>query len=327
MGYSSWSDKAYEHISNSRKGMTDHTVSTHVFKSSSLHASLDPKGVKVRESRDSTDHPESNAIGVIFDVTGSMRTIPVRFAKDKLGGLMSMLFTKGVVPHPQVCFGAVGDAYCDSSPFQIGQFESGLEADACLTNVHLEGGGGGSNSESYGLAHYFFARRTSIDCWEKRGKKGYLFTLGDEKAHPKITKTEAEEIFGDKLQSDLDVQEVIRECEARYNVFHIVVGGGSSNGDDPAIMNHWKERLGERVLKLNNPDEVCELIAATIGLCEGKTIDDMSSVLRGAGASAGTVKSVSNAIVPLRDALVRSAPGSLSGKLPTGADAGGTVRL
>lgn len=327
MGYSSWSDKAYDHISAPRRDMSDAHVSTHVFTSKGLVDALNPKGVKVRESCDSTDHPESNAIGVIFDVTGSMRSIPVRFAKDKLGGLMSMLFTKGVVPHPQVCFGAVGDAYCDSAPFQIGQFESGLEADKCLTDVYLEGGGGGSNSESYGLAHYFFARHTAIDCWTKRGKKGYLFTLGDEKAHPKITKDEALEIFGDTIQSDLDVQEVIRECESRYNVFHIVVGGGSSCGDDPEIMRHWKERLGERVLKLDRPDEVCEMIAATIGLCEGKSIDDMGSVLRGAGASASTVKSVSNAIVPLRDALARATPGALVGKLPESGASGGTVRL
>ena len=45
---------------------------------SSTHASLDPKGVALRESRDSTEHPESLAIAVLFDVTGSMGGVPRR---------------------------------------------------------------------------------------------------------------------------------------------------------------------------------------------------------------------------------------------------------
>lgn len=327
MGYSNWSDEAYRHVSTPRRTMSVDDVRDKVF-SRSLAKSLDPCGVKVRESRDSDDHPESNAIGVLFDVTGSMGDIPAHFAKDKLGGLMAALVTKGVIPHPQVLFGAIGDSYSDTTPFQVGQFESGIEMDKCLTDIFIEGGGGGQVSESYGLAHYFFARHTAIDCWEKRGKKGYLFTLGDEMVHPKITRSEAEQIFGDKLQDDENVRDLIRECEGRYNVFHIVVGGGSSHGDDPKIMKSWRDLLGERVLKLDQPDDVCEMITATIGLCEGHSLDDVGSALRGAGATAKSVKAVTNAIVPLRDALAKAAPGSLTGKLPAGgAAAGGTVRL
>jgi hypothetical protein len=305
--------------------MDSAAVKSKVF-SSSLKPSLDPKGVKVRESRDSTEHPESNAIGVLFDVTGSMGSVPVEFAQHKLGGLMTMLVEKGVIPHPQVLMGAIGDAYTDTTPFQIGQFESGIEMDKCLTDIYIEGNGGGQCSESYGLAHYFFARHTAIDCWEKRGKKGYLFTLGDEMVHPKITRDEALKIFGDTLQSDEKVVDLIRECQARYNVFHIVVGN-TSHGDDPSILAHWRELLNERALKLAQPENVCELIAATIALCEGKTFDAVGVVLRDSGASDGTVKSVTGAIVPLRDALARSAPGTIVGDLPTSGGTGGTVRL
>jgi len=321
--------------------MTDHDVKAKVF-STSLKPTLDPKNVKgVRESRDSDAHPESNAIGVLFDVTGSMGGIPTTFAKNKLGGLMSMLTTKGVIPDPQVLFGAIGDAYSDRAPFQVGQFESGIEMDKCLTDIFIEGGGGGcltdifiegggggvGPAESYGLAHYFFARHTATDCWEKRGKKGYLFTLGDEHVHPTITRAEAKEIFGDTLQADEKVVDLIREVQQRYNVFHIVVGGGSSHGDDPSILQGWRGLLNERALKLDKPEDVCEMIAATISLCEGHPLDAVSSVLSGAGASARTVKSVTNAIVPLRDALARGTGGSIVGKLPDSATPGGTVRL
>lgn len=325
MGYSNWSDDAYHEISTPRRKMSYDDVKSKVF-SSHLAPSLDPKGVKVRESRDSDDHPESNAIGVLFDVTGSMGNIPAEFAQVKLGGLMSMLVTKGVIPHPQVLLGAIGDSYTDNAPFQVGQFESGIEADECLTKIFIEGGGG-QVSESYGLAHYFFARHTSIDCWEKRGKKGYLFTLGDELVHPKITRDEALRIFGDSNQEDLAVRDLIREAESRYEVFHIVVGGTSAHGNDPRILAGWKELLGERVLKLDTPQDVCEMIVATIGLCEGRSLDDVGAVLRGSGASAGSVKSVTNAIVPLKDALSRATPGTIAGSLPTTGGSGGTVRL
>lgn len=314
MGYSSWSGAAYDHISAPRKDMDYGTARAKVF-SAALKPSLDPKDVKVRESRDSDDHPESNAVGVLFDVTGSMGGIPVEFAQHKLGGLMKMLVEKGVIPHPQVLFGAIGDSYVDGAPFQVGQFESGLEIDQCLTDIFIEGGGGGQLKESYGLAHYFFARHTVTDCWEKRGKKGYLFTLGDEQTWPTITVDEARRIFGDSVQADEKVTDLIRECERRFNVFHIVVDTPTSTSY-PEVLKDWRELLGERALRLDDPNNVCELIAATIGLCEGQTIDAMSSALRDAGASAKTVKSVGAAIVPLRDALARSAPGSIVGSLP-----------
>ena len=39
-------------------------------------------------------------------------------------------------------------------------------------------------TESYELAMYFMARHTALDCHEKRGKRGYLFIIGDEMAYP-----------------------------------------------------------------------------------------------------------------------------------------------
>jgi len=282
--------------------MSTHEIREKVF-SIKLHPSLSPHGVQVRESRDSGNHPESNAIGVFFDVTGSMGGIPAHFAAHKLGGLMAMLSTEKVIPHPQVLFGAIGDAIHDTTPFQVGQFESGIEMDDCLTKVFIEQGGGGDVEESYGLAHYFFSRHTAIDCFEKRNKKGYLFTLGDEKAHDRITVAQAKQIFGDTLQSDVWLADAIQAAKERYHVFHIVVGGGSSHGNDPAIMRFWKELLGQHVLKLDDPNNVCEMIAATIGINEGRAIDAMESVLVSGGASKRVADTVTQALGPLYESL------------------------
>lgn len=329
MGGSTWSSDAYDYVEAPRAAMPVDDVKRTVFRSKHIDAALDPNGVKVRESRDSDNHPESNAIAVLFDVTGSMGQIPARFAQEKLGRLMKVLTSKGVIPHPQVLFGAIGDSYSDQAPLQIGQFESGLEMDDWLTKIWIEGNGGGQIKESYALAHYFAARHTSIDCFEKRGKKGYLFTLGDELVHPFIKRDEALKIFGDRLEADLTAQDLIAEAQRSYEVFHIVVGG-TSHGDEPQILNGWRDLLGERALYLKDPDAVCELIATTIALVEGHSLDATRSVLLKNGASASAVAAASTAIIPFSQstALVRGKAGSAEGKLakPAGAS-GGVQRL
>src|SRR3712207_3635468 len=185
MGYSNWSDAAYQSRQNHRRKtkQTAFTYDQHVHATgvARVHDEMNPRGV-TRESRDSDQHPDSVAIAVIFDVTGSMGTVP-RVLQTKLGALMRLLIQRGYVEHPQVLFGAVGDAYCDAVPLQIGQFEAGLEMDDDLSKIYLEGGGGGQVHETYELAIYFMARHTAIDCYERRGRKGYLFTIGDEKPY------------------------------------------------------------------------------------------------------------------------------------------------
>ncbi|MCB0184778.1 MAG: hypothetical protein KDE31_10955, partial [Caldilineaceae bacterium] len=153
MGYSYWSDSAYQQRQSRRRQskQSAFTYDKQVRDSGNVrvHPQMDPY-CATRQSRDSVAHPESVAIAVIFDVTGSMGTVP-RILQTKLGKLMRLLTERGYLAHPQVLFGAVGDAYTDSVPLQIGQFESGLEMDDDLSKIYLEGGGGGQVHESYEL--------------------------------------------------------------------------------------------------------------------------------------------------------------------------------
>ena len=97
-------------------------------------------------------------------------------------------------------FGAIGDATCDRAPLQVGQFESDNRMDDDLSRILLEGGGGGQKTESYELAMYFMARHTATDCYDKRGKRGYLFMIGDEMAYPRVKRAEVAAVIGDGLQ-------------------------------------------------------------------------------------------------------------------------------
>lgn len=324
MGYTYWSDAAYSSRQNHRRktGKSAFTYDATVRKTGVArpHAQMNPFGV-IRESRDSDAHPDSVAIGVVFDVTGSMGNVP-RVLQTKLGSLMRLLIQRGYVAHPQVLFGGVGDAYTDRVPLQIGQFESGLEMDDDLGKLFLEGGGGGQVHESYELAAYFFAHHTAIDCWEKRRKKGYLFTIGDEKPYPQVRASHLKALLDDRVEDGPSTERVFADVQKRYEYFHIIPTH-TSHGSDPDVQACWRGYLGERVLLLEDEAAVCETIALAIGLCE-ETLDDLDRAvddLVAAGYSKTSAASASAAVAPYRAARP-ARPRLAQGLLPvaTGAD-------
>jgi len=351
MGGSNWSDAAYAaretHRATTGTSAFTHTAAIHNGTvAREIHKDLNPKGLIFRESRDSKEHPNSNAIIVVFDETGSMLGIPVTLQK-KLANLMGVLIKKGWIEDPQIAFWAIGDATCDRiAPLQIGQFESGLEMDDTLGKIFLEGGGGGQNTESYELALYTAARHTSIDCFEKRGKKGYLFLIGDEKYYPSIKKSEVERLIGPyypikdaatlclkpdpskgkALDHDIPVASIIKELQERYEVVFFIPTGASNSGDED-IRGAWQKVLGQNTMILENPDDVCEAIALFIGLNEGKTdLDDGASELVEMGASANSAKSVSKALAPYAAANALARPVAV-GALPDSHGDGSAKRL
>jgi hypothetical protein len=252
---------------------------------------MNPLGVRVRESRDSEAHPHSHAVAVLFDVTGSMQGVP-RILQANLPKLMNLLLRKGYLEDPQILVGAIGDATCDAAPLQVGQFESGIEIEEDLGKLYLEGGGGGDITESYELALYFMARHTALDCYEKRGRRGYLFVIGDEIPYPKVKRREVARLIGDGLQRDIPVKEQVAELGRTYDVYH-VLPNMTSNWNNQAVHGRWVELLGQRALRLEDPAAVCELIASTVGVAEGKVdLEHLSDDLRDAGSSAAAARAV-----------------------------------
>lgn len=223
---------------------------------------LNPKGV-TRESRDSDNHPESLAIAVICDETGSMRTTPMTM-RDNLPSLMGLMVGKGV-KDPQILFGAVGDAsYREAAPLQIGQFESGTEMADDLGRIFMEGKGGGSNQESYQNVLYFFARHASCDCFEKRGRKGYLFIMGDEHPYDFVYRAQVEALMGDTLQDDIPTAEIVRECAQKWEIY-FVIPRGTDNYGDMSLLEKWRGLLGhDHVIMLNDAAGICGIIADVV---------------------------------------------------------------
>lgn len=266
------------------------------------HQTLDPQGLALRESRDSAEHPESNAIIISLDVTGSMGRV-VRGIHADLPHLHELLLGHRYVPDPQIMFAAVGDATCDQVPLQIGQFESDNRMDRNLENMILEGGGGGQKTESYELMFYVAARHTAIDCFENRGRKGYLFVIGDEEAYMRVKHAEVQRLLGDPLQEDLPLDQLVAEVKSRYHVYYLLPGGASYGGDKQ-IVDFWHMHLGPaNVIKLETPEDTSECIALTIGVNEGAiTMNDGAEHLRRRGVVGRTIDRLTGALASLAPA-------------------------
>jgi len=295
MGSGRWSSDVYDAAARYRAASgqdafayNDHIRASAPRRTWRAHPSLDPHGLTLRESRDSAEHPTSLAIGVLFDVTGSMGGVP-RVLQTKLPDLFGLLLSKGYAAHPQILFGAVGDATCDRVPLQLGQFESDNRMDDDLGNILLEGGGGGQMTESYELALYAMARHTALDCHEKRGRRGYLFLIGDEMPYGKVKAREIRAVLGEPAERDIPVTEIIAELRRTFHVFYILPAGASYAGN-PEVLGVWRRLLGQNVIELDDLDAVCETIALTVGLGE-EAIDlasglaDLADIGSDAGAS------------------------------------------
>ncbi|MEO5714022.1 MAG: VWA domain-containing protein [Luteolibacter sp.] len=290
MGFGNYSFAAHTALTAGRA----HQAGTEVFRQTQCHALMNPKGLKVRECRDSADHPESLGIAFALDVTGSMGDIPQLLAKQELPNFMKLL-TACNVPDPQLMFMAIGDATSDHAALQVGQFESTAELmDQWLTWSYLEGGGGGTGQESYELAFYIAAQHTDMDNWVKRKKKGYLFLTGDELPYPAVSRHQIDALVGEKLDEDIPIEEVIAAAAEFYHVFFLIPDLGRRQRCEP----RWRDLLGDHTICMESPRDACSVAAAIVGLTEKRIpdLDALASVLSGSGLDRDHVGSTIRAV-------------------------------
>jgi hypothetical protein len=281
MGSGSFDAKSYRAFSTSTVGKkTDE-----IYASRGMNKNLDPKGVKVRESRDSADNPNATPLIVAIDVTGSMGILADVIAREGLGTLFTSILDRKPISDPHVMFMAVGDANYDAAPLQVSQFEADNRIVEQLTQIYLEHGGGGNNFESYNFPWYFAAFHTQHDSIEKRGKRGYLFTVGDEEAPRALTRDQVKRFIGDDLQSELSSTEMLSLAQRSYDVFHIVIKEGShARGNLGAVMDSWTAMLGQRVIALDDHKKLAETIVSAIEIAEGADADSATKHWGGTAA-------------------------------------------
>jgi hypothetical protein len=231
------------------------------FKQRSIHNQMSAVGV-MRESRDSDEHPNSVPVIIGLDVTGSMGTIPRMFIADGLPTMMSGIFNAGIAD-PQLLIMAIGDHYKDNSALQVGQFESSDELiDKWLELIHVEGGGGGNDGESYSLAWAFGAYQTVLDSWIKRQQKGFIFTIGDEPIHPLVESAAMSRLTGN---GDIDggIHKLLEAARKTYHVYHLHVSE-TMTGRSPRVQGRIREIMGENMIIVDDFHHIPEIIARTV---------------------------------------------------------------
>lgn len=219
------------------------SMDTHqYYESRNLAPVLNPKNV-TRECCDSDEHPNTIPVILALDVTGSMGAA-AKACAAKLNEIMTSLYEK--VNDIQFMTMAIGDFAYDRAPLQVSQYESDIRILEQMDQIYFEGGGGGNSFESYTAAWYFALKHTKLDC-HNRGKKGIIITLGDEPLNPYLPRGAVENIIGDKLQGDVDTNDLYHEVTEKFDVYHISVDDSDSSYRYNQIDadRTWKRVIGD----------------------------------------------------------------------------------
>ena len=281
MGFGSYSASDWTKLKESRKLSNTQSVSE-VFKKQECDPKFDPRFIGTRECFDSADHPNTTPIVVGLDVTASMGYLAVEIATKALNELIMKLYSTGAVEDPALMCAAYGD-YQDASPLQITQFESDIRIAEQLLELYFENRGSGQVVPT--CLWDYLSNHTNIDAINKRGEKGFVFTIGD-KANIRqdyISQT-LDRVIGDtpskapntprnlfKLFNpnyQITREDILKQVEKKFNVFHIVVDSAPMK-DSAFLHGH--------VMHINKSDIsiIPELIISTIQLQKGMSIDSV----------------------------------------------------
>lgn len=273
MGSGAWRQSDWQDYARSTKSAKR---PEEIFRNNDIKEYLNPMGITLRESCDGVDNPESNALIIGLDITGSMGFIAQEIAQHGLDTVVRGILDRKPVTNPHVMIMAIGDARTDRAPLQVTQFEADIRIAEQLKDIYLEGNGGGNGSESYDLPWYFAGKRTIIDCVVKRGKKGYLFTSGDEGTPAGLTQKNLVKVFGKGEERDFKPDELLKLAEEKYHVFHVIVEQGDyASRHLESVIGQWRKLLGKRAVLLSNYKHFAEVILSVIEVSEGKEVDDV----------------------------------------------------
>lgn len=286
MGGGSYSSKDWTNFSTSRKYHDPKTTVDHIYSKSTIDENLDPKKFKIRESVDGPDNPESTPIILGLDVTGSMSPVLDTMARKGMKTVCEEIYNRKPVTNPHICTLGIGDVEWDNCPFQATQFEADIRIFEQLEKLYLEKGGGGNDSESYILAWYFAKYRTKTDSFTKRGRKGFIFTIGDEEITPKISTEAFRDFLDDGQMRSMSAQELFDIVFPEWNVFHVIVKEGwHASRSYHEVLKSWQSVIGEqRTITLEDHSKIGEVIVSTLEVSAGKSIDDIKASWDGSTA-------------------------------------------
>lgn len=278
MGSGSWDVDSFRSYSaskgyktNSKGVVTDSFSAQENFKAKNMDKQLSPYKV-VRECIDSEEHPNTFPVQIYLDCTGSMNDVAVEVAK-KISEIVTKLFDK--VKDVEFLIGGIGDMAYDSCPLQVTQFESDIRIAEQMDKLYFENGGGGNGYESYSLAWYFGLYNTKLDCFDKRGKKGIIITIGDEQLNPYIPKAgryaSMKTVFGDSPENDIETKDLYEAAKKKFDIFHINVEHGWRSSLGSENLPSFYTLMGKDHTRSVTVDSIADTIAEIVINAAGDT--------------------------------------------------------
>lgn len=206
------------------------------------------------------------------DVTGSMGDWPgTIFSKLPYLDIEGKQY---LGPTMEIAFAAVGDAHGDKYPFQIRNFTSGTDMTKQLKELIVEGGGGGTNQESYELAALYGARNVKMP----KATKPIMIFIGDEHLYDFVTKSEAKNIHVNIEGSRIDTTDIFEELKRKFAVYAIRKPNSSHEAE---VHRQWVKLLGDdHVAMLQTADRVVDVIFGMFAR-ETNSVDYFRSELEG----------------------------------------------
>ena len=270
MGGGSWTKDAFVTHSTTSRGFTSldefkAADASQLYTSYNLDPTLDPRNT-VRECCDSDEHPNTKPVILGLDVTGSMGPAAEAVAKQ-LNDIMENIY--GKVEDVEFMTVAIGDLSYDDAPIQVSQFESDIRIADQLGKVYFEKGGGGNNWESYTAAWYYGLHNTKLDCYDKRGQRGLIITIGDEPLNPYLPAGPLHDALGDPVQDDVDTADLYEAASKKFDIWHIAFDDDATSYryyKKRDAFKGWEKRLGNHfvVANANTLDKVIgEIIEAS----------------------------------------------------------------
>jgi len=289
MGGSSYDRDVYSSSSTSSWGSGYNSFgvssySTEKLNSSVLHPSMKPNG-KILESKTRTP------IIIMLDVTGSNIDF-ARVVYDKLPMFYGQIEQKSYLTDFDISICAVGDAYTDEYPLQIGNFAKGITLDSWLEKLVLEGMGGGQRKESYELAAYYLYKNTKF----APGSKPIIFFIGDEMPYPTVNKYQAEKFGIECFEGGIEPFSLLRE-KVSDNVF-MLLNKYCSRKFEPDITSCWQKLLAaEHVIKIYEEKSIVDLMLGIISMVsESRTLETYKVDMIGRGQTKERIDGVSQSL-------------------------------
>lgn len=258
------------------------TSAEQVFTQRGMFPDFDPSKIKLpREALDSAMSPHSRGVILAPDLTGSMGRYLLSLIQKQLPTLVKELLNRFSF-NPHILFAGIGDVEVgDVAPLQVTQFESDLRMLEQLEKLWLEKGGGSNPYESYILAWYFAGMFCKMDCYDKRGEKGFLFTFGDEEPTPSLSSRELRTVFGDRPEIDyrtVSATDCLELASEKFYPYHIILHGSNYWACN---MSKWEDLLGGHACDLEDYDCLPELVCAIISMYEGKSKTEVLDSIEG----------------------------------------------